>query len=279
LWRLRSASKTALGTNIAINAAHHGKLPVGFFSLEMSASQLAIRVLSERVEIPSHKLRRGDVDIDQFKRVVAEAENLSTLPIYTDQLGGISIAQLVARARRMKRKHGIGLIVVDYLQLMQASKRRESRVQDITEITTGLKALAKELRVPVLALSQLSRETERRDNKRPQLSDLRESGSIEQDADVVLFVYRDEYYLERAAPSEDEPQKLPPLVVPLQTPSSAGGYWLRNDGARALPVSKWNFGCWQLGPPPGSPKCIVPAKLIDELRLTDLYTDKGIRRK
>jgi replicative DNA helicase len=199
-----SMGKTALATNIAFNVAHQVQIPVGFFSLEMSASQLAMRILSERVQIPSNKLRRGDIEGRDFKQLMAEAESLNKLPIFTDQLGGITIAQLTARARRMKRKHNIGLIVVDYLQLMQPSKRRENRVQDITEITIGLKTLAKELEVPVLALSQLSREVEKRESKRPQLSDLRESGSIEQDADVVLFVYRDEYYLERAAPAEDD---------------------------------------------------------------------------
>ncbi len=193
-----SMGKTALATNIAFNVARKG-IPVAFFSLEMSAKQLAARVLGASAGIPSSKLRSGAISETDFRRLMERAAELEKLPLFTDQQGGITIAQLSARARRLKRKHGIGLVVVDYLQLMQASKRRENRVQDITEITTGLKALAKELNVPVIALSQLSREVEKRENKRPQLSDLRESGSIEQDADVVLFVYRDEYYKEREA--------------------------------------------------------------------------------
>ena len=200
--------KTALATNIAFHVAHRLKKPVGFFSQEMSAEQLALRVLAEKVEVPASNLRSGSHidkrDIDRLRNAVAD---YATLPIVIDETGGLSIAQLVSRARRMKRKHGIELIIIDYLQLMQASKRRENRVQDITEITTGLKALAKELNVPVVALSQLSRAVESRQEKRPQLSDLRESGSIEQDADVVLFVYREEYYLEQQAPAETDPKR------------------------------------------------------------------------
>jgi replicative DNA helicase len=203
-----SMGKTALATNIAFHIARHGKTPVGFFSLEMSAEQLALRVLSERIEVASNKLRSGNVSEQQIKTLMQEAENLAEVPLFTDEIGGATIAQVVSRARRLKRRHNVGLIVIDYLQLMQASRRRENRVQDITEITTGLKALAKELRVPILALSQLSRETEKRENKRPQLSDLRESGSIEQDADVVLFVFREEYYLERQAPSMDDKEAM-----------------------------------------------------------------------
>jgi len=199
--------KTALATNITFNVAHQAMTSVGFFSLEMSAAQLAIRVLSERMETPSQRLRRGEIDDRAFKKLMATADLLKSLPVYIDQTGGITIPQLTARARRMKRQHNIGLIVVDYLQLMQPSKRRENRVQDITEITIGLKALAKELNIPILALSQLNRELEKREDKRPQLSDLCESGSIEQDADVVLFVYREEYYLERTAPPEDDGAK------------------------------------------------------------------------
>jgi replicative DNA helicase len=201
-----SMGKTALVTNIAINVAMNG-VAVFFFTLEMSGSQLATRILGERIEIPSNKLRRGDIEEREFKKLIATADHLKMLPVHIDQTGGITVAQLAARARRMKRKHGIGLIVVDYLQLMQSSKRRENRVQDITEITIGLKALAKELNIPILALSQLNRDPEKREDKRPQLSDLRESGSIEQDADVVLFVYREDYYLERAAPPEDNVAK------------------------------------------------------------------------
>jgi replicative DNA helicase len=198
-----SMGKTALATNIAFNVAKDGHA-VHFFSLEMSAEQLAMRILAEKIEVPSSQLRagKGSVNDNQMKRLVLKAQELDSLNLHIDQLGGASIAQVVARARRHKRKHKTALVVIDYLQLMHASHRRENRVQDITEITTGLKALAKELNVPVLALSQLSRATESRENKRPQLSDLRESGSIEQDADVVLFVYREEYYAERDKPAD-----------------------------------------------------------------------------
>jgi replicative DNA helicase len=198
--------KTALATNVAFNVAQNG-VGVAFFSLEMSAKQLALRVLSERIEVPSSRIRVGRVSEKEIGDLVRKAGELSSLPLFTDQLGGATIAQVVSRARRLKRKHNIGLIVIDYLQLMQAARRRENRVQDITEITTGLKALAKELKVPVLALSQLSRETEKRENKRPQLSDLRESGSIEQDADVVLFAYREEYYVKNQEPPANEVAK------------------------------------------------------------------------
>ena len=151
--------------------------------------------------LPSERIRRGRIDSEEFDRIVEVSQELQTLPLYIDQTGGITVAQLAARARRLKRQRGIGLIVVDYLQLLSGSSRRasEGRVQEVTEITTSLKALAKELHVPVLAVSQLSRQVEQREDKRPQLSDLRESGSIEQDADVVMFVFREEYYLERSA--------------------------------------------------------------------------------
>jgi replicative DNA helicase len=176
---------------------------VGFFSLEMSAEQLATRIISEQAEIGSEKIRRGMISEDQFHRLAKVAQELQTLPLYIDHTGGISIAQLAARARRLKRQKGLGFLVIDYLQLLSGSAKRssEGRVQEVTEITTGLKALAKELNVPIMALSQLSRQVENRDDKRPQLSDLRESGSIEQDADVVMFVYREEYYVSRREPS------------------------------------------------------------------------------
>lgn len=213
-----SMGKTALATNIAFNVAkdfarirrEEGEEAnpgvVGFFSLEMSSEQLATRILSEQAEIPSEKIRRGMIDEQDFSRLAKVSAELQELPLYIDHTGGISVAQLTARARRLKRQMGLGLIVVDYLQLLSGSSKRsnDSRVQEITEITTGLKALAKELEVPIMALSQLSRQVEQRDDKRPQLSDLRESGSIEQDADVVMFVYREEYYIERAKPSEDK---------------------------------------------------------------------------
>ncbi len=212
-----SMGKTALATNIAYNVARQFKSEqasdgservldgavVGFFSLEMSAEQLATRILSEQAEISSEKIRRGMIDEDEFRKLVTVSQEMSRIPLYIDQTGGISVAQLAARARRLKRQKGLGLLIVDYLQLLTGNRRTsEGRVQEVTEITTGLKALAKELQVPILALSQLSRQVEQREDKRPQLSDLRESGSIEQDADVVMFVFREEYYVERQKPSE-----------------------------------------------------------------------------
>ena len=173
---------------------------VGFFSLEMSAEQLATRIVSEQTEIPSSKIRRGEITEADFEKLVQCAQLMQKIPLWIDQTGGISINQLAARARRLKRQRGLDVLVIDYVQLMTGAKRTDNRVQEITEITTGLKALAKELNVPIIALSQLSRQVENRDDKRPQLSDLRESGSIEQDADVVLFVYRQEYYLQKAEP-------------------------------------------------------------------------------
>src|SRR6202045_1578175 len=208
--------KTALATNIAYNVAkawagevradgHMGTVNggiVGFFSLEMSAEQLATRIISEQTGIPSNKIRRGAIDEGDFERIKDVSIELQNLPFYVDETGGLSIGQLAARARRLKRQRGLDLLVIDYVQLLQGNSRRaaENRVQEITEITTRLKALAKELKIPIVALSQLSRQVESRDDKRPQLSDLRESGSIEQDADVVLFVYREEYYLMNKEP-------------------------------------------------------------------------------
>ncbi|MGA8156997.1 MAG: replicative DNA helicase [Rhodoplanes sp.] len=208
--------KTALATNIAYNIARawrgevrpDGRIVaanggiVGFFSLEMSAEQLATRIISEQTEIPSYRIRRGEIDPPDFDRIAEAAREMETTPLYIDETGGLSIAQLAARARRLKRQRGLDVMVVDYIQLLQGSSRRavEGRVQEVTEITTNLKALAKELNVPILALSQLSRQVESREDKRPQLSDLRESGSIEQDADVVMFVFREEYYLKNREP-------------------------------------------------------------------------------
>jgi replicative DNA helicase len=207
--------KTALATNIAYNVAKawayetrpDGRIAttqggvVGFFSLEMSAEQLATRIIAEQSELPSYKIRRGEIDPRDFDRIVHVSREMETLPLYIDETGGLSIAQLAARARRLKRQRGLDLLVVDYVQLLSgSSKKGDNRVQEVTEITTGLKALAKELTVPILALSQLSRQVESRDDKRPQLSDLRESGSIEQDADVVMFVFREEYYLKNKEP-------------------------------------------------------------------------------
>jgi len=209
-----SMGKTALATNIATNVASSARLSrnpnaptegavVGFFSLEMSAEQLAARILSEQAEIPSNKIRRGQIDEEEMKRLIQASQALSQAHLFIDQTGGISIAQLASRARKLKRQSGLDLLIVDYIQLLSGSAKSASagRVQEVTEITTGLKALAKELEVPIIALSQLSRQVENREDKRPQLSDLRESGSIEQDADVVLFVFREEYYVQRREPS------------------------------------------------------------------------------
>ena len=209
--------KTALATNIAFNAAkayreEHGEdgkpkavdgAVVGFFSLEMSAEQLATRILSEQAGISSEKIRKGELISSDFDKVLSVSQELEHLNLFIDDTPALSIAALRTRARRLKRTHGLGLLVVDYLQLLSPSgkSRQENRVQEVSEITRGLKTLAKELDVPVLALSQLSRAVEQREDKRPQLSDLRESGSIEQDADVVMFVYREEYYLTRSEPT------------------------------------------------------------------------------
>jgi replicative DNA helicase len=207
--------KTALATNIAFNIAraYRGETRadgtqqtvdggiVGFFSLEMSAEQLATRIIAEQSGVASYKIRRGDITESDFHLVAEAVREMQSIPFFIDQTGGISIAQLTARARRLKRQRGLDLLVIDYIQLLSGSKTRgDNRVQELTEITTGLKALAKELNVPIVALSQLSRQVEQRDDKRPQLSDLRESGSIEQDADVVMFVYREEYYLKNKEP-------------------------------------------------------------------------------
>ena len=208
--------KTALATNIAYNvaAAYRGEVQpdgttkllnggiVGFFSLEMSAEQLATRIISERTGISSSTIRRGGITEDDFEKIKDMSIELQHLPFYVDETGGLNISQLAARARRLKRQKGLDMLVIDYIQLLQGSGKRasDSRVQEVTEITTSLKALAKELNVPIIALSQLSRQVESRDDKRPQLSDLRESGSIEQDADVVMFVFREEYYLANKEP-------------------------------------------------------------------------------
>jgi len=215
--------KTALATNIGYNVAKawRGEVRpdghqitvnggiVGFFSLEMSAEQLATRIIAEQTGIPSNQIRRGNISEADFERIKDYAIELQNLPLYVDETGGLTVAQLAARARRLKRQRGLDLLIIDYLQLLQGSTRRsaENRVQEITEITTKLKALAKELNVPILALSQLSRQVESRDDKRPQLADLRESGSIEQDADVVLFVYREEYYHLMRKPLESNREK------------------------------------------------------------------------
>lgn len=217
--------KTSLATNIAFNVAkahreeknENGIMKttnggrVAFFSLEMSSEQLATRLLAEQSGIPSHKIRRGDITTEQYEQVRDAADEINSIPLFIDDTGGISIGQLSARARRLKRMVGLDLLVVDYLQLLtggSALKSSDGRVQEVSMITQGLKSLAKELDVPILALAQLSRQVEQRDDKRPQLSDLRESGSIEQDADVVSFVFREEYYKARAEPSEGTEEHL-----------------------------------------------------------------------
>jgi replicative DNA helicase len=201
-----SMGKTALATNIAFNAAQKlqesgKKSSIAFFSLEMSSEQLSTRILAEQSRVKSNDIRRGKITDEQFDKFIETSKNISELPLYIDETPAISIAAMSNRARRIKRTHGLDMIVVDYIQLMTGSlNNRDGRVQEISQITQGLKAIAKELKVPVLALSQLSRAVEQRDDHKPLLSDLRESGSIEQDADVVMFVYRASYYLERKEP-------------------------------------------------------------------------------
>ena len=204
-----SMGKTALATNIAFTAANarsknqeHGAV-VGFFSLEMSAEQLATRILADEAGIRSDHIRRGKIkDDEEFVRLVRAGQRLGEAPLFIDDTPALSVSQLRTRARRLKRTEGLSLIIIDYLQLLRPARRAENRVQEISQITQGLKALAKELDVPVLALSQLSRAVELREDKRPQLADLRESGTIEQDSDVVMFIYREEYYLERSEPQQ-----------------------------------------------------------------------------
>ena len=218
-----SMGKTSLATNIAFNIARayrrgnrddgtEGAVQggvVGFFSLEMSAEQLAARVLSEAAEIPSEQIRRGDMTEEEFRRFVEAAKALESCPLFVDDTPAIPISQLAARARRLKRTHGLDALFVDYLQLVRpASARSDGRVQEVSEITQGLKAIAKELAIPVVALAQLSRRVEDREDKRPQLADLRESGSIEQDADVVMFIFREEYYKEREKPGEHDTESM-----------------------------------------------------------------------
>ena len=207
-----SMGKTALATNIAFNAAKAYSVSGGkegaitaFFSLEMSHDQLTTRILADQSSISSDALRKGNITEQQFRDFAQAAHTLSLIPLYIDDSPALSIGAVRTRARRLKRQHGLGMIVIDYLQLLRGSGSKQSetnRVLEISEITRGLKALAKELQVPVLALSQLSRAVETREDKRPMLSDLRESGSIEQDSDVVMFVYREEYYLAREEPAQ-----------------------------------------------------------------------------
>jgi replicative DNA helicase len=215
--------KTSLATNIAFNIAKaykKGTRPdgsegaidggvVGFYSLEMSAEQLAARILSEAARVSSNDIRQGSLTEEEMRRFVEAAKTLENCPLFIDDTPALPISTIAARARRLKRQHGLDAIIIDYLQLARpASARSEGRVQEVSEITQGLKAMAKELNVPVIALSQLSRQVENREDKRPQLSDLRESGSIEQDADVVMFVFREEYYKEREKPGEHDLEKM-----------------------------------------------------------------------
>lgn len=212
-----SMGKTALAVNLALNAAQYLQThkrkddeqlgSIGFFSLEMSSEQLAARMMAISSEVNSGKLRSGQISEADFVKIVKASKDLAGLPFYIDDTPSISIAALRTRARRMKRRHNLSLLIVDYLQLLKGSGKgsEESRVLEISQITQGLKAIAKELNIPVIALSQLSRAVEQREDKRPLLSDLRESGSIEQDADIVMFIYRDEYYLVRKQPQESTP--------------------------------------------------------------------------
>ncbi len=203
-----SMGKTSLATNIAFNAAksiqdNGSKSSIAFFSLEMSSEQLSTRILSEQARIGSNDIRRGRISDEQFDQFLETSKNIAELPLFIDETPAISIAAMSNRSRRIKRLHGLDMIVVDYIQLMKGTSfNKDGRVQEISQITQGLKAIAKELGVPVVALSQLSRQVEQRDDHKPQLADLRESGSIEQDADVVMFVYREGYYLQRKEPRE-----------------------------------------------------------------------------
>jgi replicative DNA helicase len=203
-----SMGKTSLATNIAFNAAQKlqdsgKKSSIAFFSLEMSSEQLSTRIISEQARISSNDIRRGRISDEQFDKFLETSKNIAELPLYIDETPAISIAAMSNRARRIKRLFGLDMIVVDYIQLMRGTTfNKDGRVQEISQITQGLKAIAKELALPVVALSQLSRQVEQRDDHKPQLADLRESGSIEQDADVVMFVYREGYYLQRKEPRE-----------------------------------------------------------------------------
>ena len=203
-----SMGKTGLATGIGFHAARQqidGRpCPVGFFSLEMSSEQLSTRILASEAGVSADRIRKGELQNHEMDRILAVVPELEGLPLYVDDGAALTISALRTRARRLKRQHGLDLIIVDYLQLLSASsmRRNDNRVQEVSEITRGLKTLAKELDVPVVALSQLSRNVESRTDKRPQLADLRDSGSIEQDADVVIFIYREEYYLERGTEQE-----------------------------------------------------------------------------
>lgn len=211
-----SMGKTALATNIAFNAAKSNLInkdsgsKVAFFSLEMSSQQLASRILSSETKISSDRMRRGEIKAKDFELFISVSKQLKEIPLFIDDTPALNVMALRHRARRLQRQYGLGLIIIDYLQLLDSGNRKgnENRVQEISDITRSLKAIAKELNLPVIALSQLSRAVEQRDDKKPQLADLRESGSIEQDADVVMFVYREEYYEERQQPKENTDKHL-----------------------------------------------------------------------
>lgn len=252
-----SMGKTALAINLAVNCCESlferslSKNPeamppaVGFFSLEMSSEQLAARMLSLKAEISSGKLRSGQIDQDDFSKVIQASRTLERLPFFIDDTPALSIAALRTRARRLKRRHNLGLLVIDYLQLVRGvSKGGDSnRVQEVSEITQGLKAIAKELDIPVIALSQLSRAVESREDKRPLLSDLRESGSIEQDADIVMFIFREEYYVARKEPREgtteydvwqdkmNQVQNISEIIIAKQRNGPIGNVRLRFDAS------------------------------------------------
>ena len=255
-----SMGKTALATNIAFDVARNYQFEmqpdgtkkttnggvVGFYSLEMSAEQLATRLIADYTGIPGYMIRQGTIDEAQYGEIRDACLEIQGLPLYIDDTGGLPISALAARARRLKRTHGLDMIVVDYLQLVTSTKAGSggSRVEEVSEVTQNLKALAKELSVPVIALSQLSRQVENREDKKPQLSDLRESGSIEQDADVVLFVYREAYYKEREKPREDTPEylaweeefrrieRLAEVIIGKQRHGAIGTAKMAFDGAR-----------------------------------------------
>ena len=253
-----SMGKTALAVNIAYNAAlevHEENRAlqkdgcVGLFSLEMSSSQLSSRILSMGTGIDSNKIRKGDINEKEFSDLIKRSREIAALPFFLDDSPALSISQIRTRARRLKRQHNLRLLVIDYLQLLRGMSKRgaENRVQEISEITQGLKAIAKELNIPVIALSQLSRAVEQREDKRPQLSDLRESGSIEQDADVVMFIYREEYYLARKQPPEEkaaehaawqeqmeQARNLTEVFIAKQRNGPVGKVKLRFDGATTM---------------------------------------------
>lgn len=268
--------KTALATNIAFSAAQRlmkdkdfGTAPtesagagVAFFSLEMSADQLATRILAEQSNISSEALRMGKISQQEFRELARAAADLENLPLYIDDTPGLTIAALRTRARRLKRQKGIGLIVVDYLQLLQGSSKSsaDNRVQEISEITRGLKTLAKELNVPVLALSQLSRAVEQREDKRPQLSDLRESGTIEQDSDIVLFVYREEYYHASKKP-EDGSEKFQGWLEKAH----------RIEGRAEVIVAKQRHGATGIVPMMFTKMTTKFSDLADEAQVPDHY--------